>query len=382
MLLKQNAADPARFSFETTMRKTLLSVLLSSAAAFSLSLSAQAASVEAYGLIDLGISYVRSDADIPGVSAKNRVSMENGSEFGSRWGLRGMEDLGSGFKAGFVLESGFKADDGTLDPSADKIFGREAHLDLYSPYGTVSMGLIPIFGSTLGANGLFRACEPLFANYTEGFSSGFATASRWTRVNNAMSYVTPTVSGLTGYAMYSFQMDSTDKGVEGRGGSSDRYAALALRWQTSAFEGIVVADTTMYGTARTGAAANSDDGVTVTIGGNYKLENGLKLLAYWQHFNHQELNAVIRGGVAKEGVLAFTNGAGYGFVDGWGASFGVHYPVAGGLVKGQIAYREMDNLAAVDFKRWTAAAAYDYPLSKRTDVYAMAGWSQEKMGVL
>ena len=53
--------------------------------------------------------------------------------------------------------------------------------------------------------------------------------------------------------------------------------------------------------------------------------------------------------------------------------------LAGGTLKGQIAYRDMDNQNDVDFTRWTVAAGYDYSLSKRTAVYAMAGYSQEKL---
>lgn len=227
------------------MRKTLVAV--AAALAFG-SLSAHAGDVQMYGVIDVGFSYVHSDADQPGVDSVDKFTMENASEFGSRWGIRGTEDLGNGYKVGFVLESGFKSDDGTLDQGG-RLFGREAHIDLYSPYGTLSAGVLPVFGSVLGANGLFRAIDPLFANYTVGFSSGFASASKWTRVNNAVSYVTPTFAGVTGYAMYSFQTDvvgSDSKQVEGKS-SADRYASLALRYQNASLEGILVADTTLYG---------------------------------------------------------------------------------------------------------------------------------------
>ncbi|WP_423837978.1 porin, partial [Sutterella wadsworthensis] len=286
---------------------------------------------------------------------------------------------GNGYKVGFVLESGFKSDDGTLDQGG-RLFGREAHIDLYSPYGTLSAGVLPIFGSVLGANGLFRAIDPLFANYTVGFGSGFATASKLTRVNNALSYVTPTFSGVTGYAMYSFQTDTTDdkNQVEGKS-SADRYASLALRYQNASLEGILVADTTLYSNQRQGEKKHSDDGFTITVGGNYKFDSGLKFVTFYQYFQDQELNTAQRGGVAADGINSFTGNKGYGFVDGWGASFGVHYPVAGGTLKGQIAYRDMDNQHDVDFTRWTVAAGYDYSLSKRTAVYAMAGYSQEKL---
>ena len=335
------------------MRKTLVAV--AAALAFG-SLSAHAGDVQMYGVIDVGFSYVHSDADQPGVDSVDKFTMENASEFGSRWGIRGTEDLGNGYKVGFVLESGFKSD-----------------------YGTLSAGVLPVFGSVLGANGLFRAIDPLFANYTVGFSSGFASASKWTRVNNAVSYVTPTFAGVTGYAMYSFQTDvvgSDSKQVEGKS-SADRYASLALRYQNASLEGILVADTTLYGSERQNK--HSDDGFTITVGGNYKFDSGLKFVTFYQYFQDQELNTAQRGGVAADGINSFTNIQGYGFVDGWGASFGVHYPVAGGTLKGQISYRDMDNQHDVDFTRWTVAAGYDYSLSKRTAVYAMAGYSQEKL---
>ena len=364
------------------MKKTLLA--LSLAGAFFAAGAASAADVQVYGLIDLGLSYVHSDADMPGHDSTDKFTMENGSEFGSRFGLKGTEDLGNGYKVGFVLENGFNADDGSLDQGGD-LFGREAHVDLYTPYGTLTFGVMPVFGSTLGANGLFRAIDPLFANYTEAFGSGMISASSWTRVDNAVSYVTPTFAGFTGYAQYSFKNNGGDSSTEGKA-STDRYASLALRYQGGAFEGIVVADTTLYGQDRDldKKASTDDNGYTVTVGGNYTFSNGLKLLAFGQWFDNMELlGARGRAGVSLDGLQNFLkNGdknGDYGFVDGYGLSIGANYPLGGGVIKGQIGYRDMDNTDDVDFTRWIAAVGYDYPLSKRTAVYVMGGYSQEKI---
>ena len=57
----------------------------------------------------------------------------------------------------------------------------------------------------------------------------------------------------------------------------------------------------------------------------------------------------------------------------------MNYPIGGGVAKAQVAYRDMENQNDVEFNRWTIAAAYDYPLSKRTAVYAMTGYTQESM---
>lgn len=359
------------------MKKTLLA--LSLAGAFFAAGAASAADVQVYGLIDLGLAYVHSDADVNGVDDTSKFTMENAREFGSRFGLKGTEDLGNGYKVGFVLESGFRADDGTLDQGGD-LFGREAHVDLYTPYGTITLGVMPVFGSTLGANGLFRAIDPLFANYTEAFGSGMISASSWTRVDNAVSYVTPTFAGFTGYAQYSFKNDSKqENAVEGKS-SADRYASVAIRYQGGAFEGILVADSTMWGNVRNDATHDYDDGYTVTLGGNYTFDNGLKLLAFGQWFDSMYL---ARSGVSSLGLNNFNNkglkNGAYGFVDGYGLSIGANYPLGGGVIKGQIGYRDMDNTEDYDFTRWIAAVGYDYPLSKRTAVYVMGGYSQEKI---
>lgn len=318
------------------MKKSLLALSVAAAA-----MGAQAADVQVYGLIDTSLSFVSRDADIAGHDRVNSFSMENAKEFGSRFGLKGSEDLGNGYKVAFVLESGIKSDDGSLDQGG-KLFGREAHVDLVGPFGKLSAGLMPVFGSTLGADGLFRAIDPLFANLTKAFGSGHVTASSWTRVDNALSYVTPTVAGFTGYAMYSFKNDSSKRGVEGHGGESDRYASLAARYKAGALEAVLVADTTMYGTYRTGTAASKDDGWTVTFGGNYTFDGGVKVLAFTQFFGDQELPA-FRGGVGTDGIMAVTGDKDYGFVDGYGVSLGVNVPAMGGVAKAQVAYRDMDN---------------------------------------
>ena len=214
------------------MKKTLLALSVTGAL---VSAAGAAPQVEVYGLLDTGVSYVHTDADIAGVADTDTFSMTNAQEFGSRWGLRGVEDLGNGYKVGFTLESGIESDTGALDTKqGGKLFGREAHLNISGPFGKVWMGLMPVFGSVLGENGLFRAIDPLFANYTQGLSSGFASASIWTRVDNAFAYRTPTFGGLTGYAMYSLKMN-TSAGEEGKA-DADRYASLAARYVNAGLE--------------------------------------------------------------------------------------------------------------------------------------------------
>lgn len=364
------------------MKKNALAIVLSGVFA-AMTTGVQAANVQVYGLIDTSIVYEHSDPDVAGQKATNKLTMENAQQFGSRFGLRGSEDLGNGLKLGFTLESGFKSDTGELDQQG-RLFGREANISISGQYGTVWAGLLPIFGSTLGANGLFRAIDPVTANYTTAFGTGAATAGLMTRVDNAIAYRSPTVAGFTGYAMYSFKMDNPTNKTQVEGDSSaNRYASLAIRYQAGALESVLVADTTDWGNT---AGTNQNDGWTVTFGGNYTLDNGLKLLAFYQQFENQLLNTKARAGVGLAGIeaIAGTNSAtnkanGYGYVTGWGAGIGANYPVAGGVARLGINHREMDNEDNVDFTRTTVGTAFDYPLSKRTWTYVMGGYSQEKV---
>ncbi len=344
--------------------------------------SATAANVEIYGLINPALMFTSSNGDYATAETKNQFSMEEGKEFGSRWGLRGMEEISPDFKVGFVLESGFRSDTGALGAARDtgRIFDRESHIDLHTKFGKFQFGRMPLFGSVLGADGLFRAIDPLFANYTVAFGSGSVTGSDWTRVDNAISYVTPTFAGLTGYAMYSFKNDGTTDAEESKA-ESDRYASLALRYQNGSLEAVLVTDMTMYGSVdkKEHEEAGADNGFTVTLGGNYEFSNGFKLIAFAQYFKDQWLNTNARAGVTFDGVDYITDKKGYGFVDGYGVSLGANYPLGGGIIKGQVAYRDMDNTDDVDFNRWFVALGYDYPLSKRTSLFAMTGFTQEKV---
>ncbi|HEX7683599.1 MAG TPA: porin [Trinickia sp.] len=113
------------------MKKTLLVGALSGA--FATMAHAQS-SVTLYGLIDAGITYTNNQG---GHSAWQETT---GSVNGSRWGLRGAEDLGGGLKAIFTLENGFGINNGTLKQNGRE-FGRQAWVGLQSSqFGTVTLG--------------------------------------------------------------------------------------------------------------------------------------------------------------------------------------------------------------------------------------------------
>ncbi len=93
------------------MKKSLiaLAVLAASSAAMAQS------SVTLYGRIDTSVGSLK-DTGSSAVSKSAITKMFQGGDAGlttSRWGLRGVEDLGGGLKASFKLENRFNSDVGT-----------------------------------------------------------------------------------------------------------------------------------------------------------------------------------------------------------------------------------------------------------------------------
>ena len=97
-------------------------------------------SVTLYGIADAGIAYVHNAQNANGSNASSLVKFSSGNLSGSRWGLRGIEDLGSGLSALFQLENGFNIGTGALGQGGRE-FGRKAVVGLgSSTYGTVTLG--------------------------------------------------------------------------------------------------------------------------------------------------------------------------------------------------------------------------------------------------
>jgi general bacterial porin, GBP family len=118
-----------------TMKKNLMAVALLGVVASG---AHAQSSVTLYGLIDVGITYTNSQLTNQG--GRSNVQLLSGPVDGSRWGLRGAEDLGGGLKAIFTLENGFNVNNGTLGQGGRE-FGRQAFVGLSSVnYGAVTLG--------------------------------------------------------------------------------------------------------------------------------------------------------------------------------------------------------------------------------------------------
>lgn len=124
------------------MNKSLLALAV--VGAFSSAAMAQT-SVTVYGVIDISMNYTTNQDKNGGAvwSLGDSGAIGDagqGALSGSRWGLKGEEDLGGGSKALFKMESGFTANNGQSDQQG-QLFGRQEYVGLSNrDLGQVTFG--------------------------------------------------------------------------------------------------------------------------------------------------------------------------------------------------------------------------------------------------
>ena len=147
-------------------------------------------SLNLYGVIDTGLTWVSTGAERTGILSTGVAST-------SRLGFRGAEDLGSGLRAVFDLESGFNSDTGgQRGGPADRLFDRIATVGLSGDFGQIRLGRDTT--PTYNAAGLNDMMGHSYWGNTQGF--GYATV----RVDNAVFYRSPIRQGFSGELAASF----------------------------------------------------------------------------------------------------------------------------------------------------------------------------------
>lgn len=359
------------------MKKTLAAVAVLGAFAGS----AIAADVTLYGIVDLGLNYSHVDMDQSGVKDTDTFQMKSGQNSGSRWGLKGTEDLGNGLTVGFILEDGFTADDGA---EGDQMFDRESSLFIEGGFGKLAfgrMGSINQGASSWALAGNLSAFGTSFNDYVAQTSNFISTPGKW---DNMISYKTPTFAGFTVYAQYSMgkSWDANDKWKNSteNESTSDRYYAIGATYANGPLLGYIAVDSTNY-QSWDGAPIDVDDSLTVTLGGNYDFEVA-KVFFGAQYFDEVKLSSI--GGITKTAKMPTGYSSGM-MVKGYGVGLSASAPLAGGTGMFGLAYVDAEQADSVkagnefDFTRWVVSAGYDYPFSKRTDVYAVASYMDDEI---
>ena len=345
--------------------------------------SAFAADVTLYGVVDEGFLYTHKDADKTDVDAVDKLELKSGIQANSRWGLKGTEDLGNGLKVGFILESGFNADDGTQSVSGT-MFNREASLSVMGPFGQLSLGKIGAITQGTSSWGKVGAVSAF------GTSYGAANVGNATNVfaatvgvmDNTIAYQTPKFAGFTVYAQYSMGnsktgTSSTPTQVENKS-STDRYYALGATYANGPVNLYFAVDSVNYASyfdnTTPPSTQDMDDSLTVAFGGSYDF-SVVKVFAGAQYFDEVLVSKV--SGLSNVG-LDFLKSK----MEGYALQASASAPLAGGTGYFGVGYvdaSEADSVAAsagFDIKYYVASVGYKYDLSKRTNVYGVLSYAK------
>ncbi|WP_233828850.1 porin [Paraburkholderia sp. ZP32-5] len=176
------------------MKKSTLSVaaLLAMTAATAHAQS----SVTLYGLIDAGITYTNNQG------GHSNWAQTSGNLNGSRFGVRGNEDLGGGLSAIFTLENGFSINSGALGQNG-RMFGRQAFVGLSSKqYGAVTLGRQ--YDSVVDYLGPFSLTGTGWGGTYFAHPFDNDNLDNSIRINNAVKYTSTNYGGLKFGALYGF----------------------------------------------------------------------------------------------------------------------------------------------------------------------------------
>lgn len=341
------------------MKKTLAAVAVLGAFAGS----ALAADVQLYGIIDTGFQYKHFDSDITGFDSTDSFSMETGQQSGSRFGFKGTEDLGNGLTVGFILENQFDSDTGALKDGL--LFRRESSLFLQGGFGKIAFGRMGSINQGVSSWGKIGRISAFGTSWTNSAQVG-TIMSTSTIYDNMISYETPDFAGFKVYAQYGMG----DNGAENESGS-DRYYALGATYDNGPVAAYLAVDSINYKSWDGATATDPDDSLTVTFGGSYNFEVAKVYLGV-QYFD--EVSAKYLNGTTGANGIADK-------VEGWAALLSADAPVAGGKAMFGVGYYDAEAAgssdADFDLSRWVVSAGYDYPLSKRTNVYGVATYAQD-----
>jgi len=370
------------------MKKTLLAAAL--LAGFAGAAQAET-SVTLYGIVDIGVGYQQ----IKGLSGSgsdkaSKFGLANGVQNGSRWGLRGSEDLGDGLRAVFTLESGFSSADGQ-SAQGSRLFGRQATLGLASN----SWGQLDFGRQTNVASKFFGSIDP----FAEGFNmanigTAFSSANT-TRYDNLVLYQTPVFGGFQAGAGYSFNIDDSNATQTGfQTDANQRGITTGLRYVNGPIN-VAAAYDQINRSSRLGDSAANGTGDRIRswlVGGTYDFEVVKLALVYGQTrdgwIQASSITGPFSGSSLNAGQTLPGNLSTNIYRDGLKVSsylVGLSAPIGGATSifgswqrldpNNDKYYVAADNGNDKTTNVYSIGATYD--LSKRTNLYAVASYAQD-----
>jgi predicted porin len=336
-----------------------LSAVAAASLAFTSNMAHAQSSVTLYGIADAGVEFINNTS-----AGGSQVREVSGNLSGSRWGLKGVEDLGGGMKAIFQLESGFNINDGTTAQSTrglganatttSRLFGRQAWVGLSYKGQQLTLGrqnaLIYDQSVTFDPMGV--------ASRYSALSLDYALAAR---IDNSAKY-TGKFGPVTAQAMYSTRYD-TGYGAEVPGALiTGRFFSGALTYASGPFAATAVYEQRNSNTLATNtsterralAAANYNFGPVTAYA-------GYRYLRASNAFLPTNPIAVANGSEANAANLYW---------------LGAQYLITPSFQLTAVGYYHDVHSTGAD--PWLAVLNADYFLSKRTDLYATVAYAHNK----
>lgn len=302
------------------------------------------AQVQISGRIDLSVRHVDN-----GVTHQTVLQREGARS--SKLTFQGMESLGNGLKAGFVLDTQIRADNGAA-PST--FWERQSIVRLIGPWGEVRLGRDFALQNAIGGD--FDALNGKGVGNMMNLATpfNFSNTNTYTRVNNAVSYISPVLSGFSGQVQL----------APGEGASGNRHVALGLLYTSSQAEvRITHGETDVNSVAR----VNPVTGVSTKVAATGRFAYSALGAAY-DFGPVKVLGSVLHWRSAHEALTQQTRTQ-------RNINLGAMVPVgASGSVN--VAYTDSHRagLGSEDQGARQLALQYVHRLSKRTALYA--SWSQ------
>jgi predicted porin len=364
---------------------------------FALSAIATAATAQTtatlYGLIDAAIYKSTNTA------GASQLQLTSGMMEGSRWGIRGNEDLGGGMRAIFTVESRFEADTGALGNrpitgaalparltrglsaaqlsaiapvltavgpqqavnAGNNLFDRQAFLGLITPVGGFLAGrqYTPAF-ATLGKYDVHATQGPAAA----GGVGMLLYSPVEIRRSNSLQYVIQQ-SGISASVMHAFGEAKTAT----TSGSSGSLTGLNLSYDAGPLSAGFGYNTSKDGTGKSSLR-------TTVIGGSYNFGVAKVVTSYTKiDDKNPALASTIAGLSAGAAALLKPNL----IQDANLIHVGVSFDVGPGTMK--VSYSRLDDKRAADADTSSYGATYTYPLSKRTNLnFALARVANKGFG--
>jgi predicted porin len=322
-------------------------------------------SVTLYGIVDAGFVYLNNNA------GDKQYFLNSGNLQGSRWGLRGTEDLGSGLSAIFVLENGFNVFNGRLGQGGAE-FGRQGYVGLSSKqFGTFTFGRQ--YDSVVDFTGAFEVGDQ-WATYFAAHPGDLDNVNNTNRINNAVKYTSANYSGITFGGLYSLggnagefnrnQIWSVGVGYA-RGPLQVGAGYLNVKDPNYSFFGsnpsASANSSNMAGSRVYAGYASARSEQVISLGGAYTF-GASTIGATYSNTQFKDLGSEPGTGLTSPG--GFTSGSGK-FHNG---EINFKYQITPALLLG-VAYDYTKGYGLGNAKYHQAAAGVDYFLSKRTDVY-------------